>query len=81
MAGMFEDRDRLKVLMVMVSAISDELQGAVVDVRDVRKGVEVVGSEDEVILARINEHMSPVGFLVIRSPRSNASSGTDPWDR
>ena len=37
--------------------------------------------EDEVILEKINECLSQVGFLAIRKPGSKASSGTDPWDR
>ena len=46
-----------------------------------RKGIDGVPVDDEVILERINECMFQVGLLVIRRPRSNASSGTDPWDR
>ena len=46
-----------------------------------RKGFYGNPVDDDVILERINECLSQAGFLVIRKPRSNASSGTDPWDR
>jgi len=46
-----------------------------------RKGFDGTPVDDEVILERINECLSQAGFLVIRKPRSKASSGTDPWDR
>jgi hypothetical protein len=55
---------------------------------DLRRAIELAradfeGSQvdDEVILERINECLSEVGFLVIRKPRSKASFGTDPWER
>jgi hypothetical protein len=43
--------------------------------------VDVQMMAEEAILEGINECLSQVGFSVIRKPRSNASSGTDPWDR
>jgi len=46
-----------------------------------RKGFDGTPVDDEVILERINECLSQASFLVIRKPRSKASSGTDPWDR
>ena len=46
-----------------------------------RGGPEEVVVDDEVILEKINECLSQVGFLAIRKPGSKASSGTDPWDR
>jgi hypothetical protein len=78
MAGMMENLEELKGLIGMVHVRADGLRGAV---NDARAGVGGMKAEDEVILERINECLSQVGFLAIRKPRSNACSGTDPWDR
>jgi hypothetical protein len=61
-----------------VYRISDALRQAI---GFARGGPEEVMVDDAVILEKINECLSQMGFLVVRKPRSNASSGTDPWDR
>ena len=80
------EAEHLEVLQQEMGA----LRGAVhvkadclrIAVNEARAGMGGCRVDDEVILEKINECMSQVGFMVIRlQPRSNVSSGADPWDR
>jgi len=74
MAGIMENLDEMKKWIAWVHIRANSLA---LDIKSARENKV----EDEVILERINECLSQARFLVIRKPRSNASSGTDPWDR
>jgi hypothetical protein len=78
MPGAIENLDVLKQLIGEVHLRADGLR---LSIKDARAGAGEMRVEDEVILEKINGCLSQVGFLAIRKPRSNASSGTDPWDR
>jgi hypothetical protein len=73
------DADEFRKLLIHnVCVTACELRRTIELARREQDGVPV---DDEAILEGINECLSQVGFSVIRKPRSNASSGTDPWDR
>ena len=73
--------NNLEVLRLLVESVHVKAEGLRLAVKEAHAGVGGMRVEDDVILEQINGCLSPVGFLAILKPRSNASSGTDPWDR
>ena len=82
MPGASENFEVLQQEMeALVGAVHVKADCLRIAVNEARAGMGGRRVEDEAILERINECLSQVGFVVVRQPRSNASSGTDPWDR
>ena len=78
MSSVDKNIDIRSLALRSVQFTSNDLRLAI---KGVRGGPEGSLVDDETILETLNSCLSGLGFLVVRRPRSNASSGTDPWAR
>jgi hypothetical protein len=78
---MIKSDESLEVLKHLIGDVTAKADALRLSIKEACEGVGGIRVGDDVILERINGCLFQVGFLVIRKPSSNASSGTDPWDR